>query len=245
MRRLVIWDVPVRLVHGCFIVLIPALWWTANVGMVDLHKKIGLIMLALIVFRLGWGLVGSSTARFATFVHGPKAIRAYIQTLRRTDSATPAVAVVGHNPLGGLSVIALLAILAGQVSLGLVAQDTDGVASGPLNHLVSWDVAVAAGKLHGALFYALLSFIALHVLAILYYRIVKGDDLVTAMVTGRRAFDTATRAPVIAPVWRAAFVAALAVALAVWIAWGLPPWAARFPWDQPPTAEGVDDQSYM
>ena len=236
-----LWDLPVRLVHWSFAALIPALWWSAESGRLELHETLGLVMLALVVFRLLWGLFGSSTARFSTFVRGPAAIRAYLATAR-SGLAAP---LVGHNPLGALSVLALLGLLALQVSLGLFAQDTDAVESGPLNHLVGYDLARTLSEAHELVFNLIIAMVALHLAAILYYRLVRKDDLVRPMLTGRRAFPAGVEAPRIAPLWKAALLALLSGLVALWLAWGAPPWGARFPWDQPAASAQLDSSTYM
>ena len=229
-----LWDLPVRLVHWSFVVLLVALWASAENGAIGLHKTLGLIVLALLVFRLLWGLVGSSTARFTGFIKGPASVRQYLRGLR--DPHHPPV--VGHNPLGGWSVIALLGLLTGQVALGLVTQDTDGVESGPLNHLVSYDTAELARELHELGFNLILAFVALHLAAIAYYRVIKRDNLIAPMITGRRSYAVPVTAPTIAPWWRAALCAALAAALAGWIALGAPRSAAELKASQePPPAD--------
>lgn len=233
-----IWDLPVRLVHWSFAILLPVLWWSAEKGHLDLHKKVGMGMLGLVVFRLVWGLVGSSTARFSSFVRGPQGIIDYLRP-KNEDVAQ----IVGHNPLGALSVLGLLGLLTVQVALGLIAQDTDGIASGPLNHLVSWDTAEAASAAHGAVFNLLLALVVLHLAAIFYYRVFKRENLVKPMLNGTKAFALPVEAPRIAPLWRALLVAVGAATLAMWLAWGAPPWGSPWPWDQ--TAEPVDVQSYM
>ncbi|HSV28809.1 MAG TPA: cytochrome b/b6 domain-containing protein, partial [Candidatus Omnitrophota bacterium] len=96
-----VWDLPVRLFHWLLVALIGALWASGEFGKLDLHMLLGKAALALIVFRLAWGVAGSRTARFTDFVKGPRAIAEY---LRRP------YAVVGHNPLGALSVLALLTL---------------------------------------------------------------------------------------------------------------------------------------
>lgn len=239
--RIAVWDLPVRLIHWSFVALIPALWLSAESGRLDVHETLGLIMFGLVVFRILWGLVGSSTARFSGFVRGPAGIRAYLASHRK-GTGEP---VVGHNPLGGWSVLALLGLLAAQVTLGLFAQDTDAVASGPLNHLVGWDAARAASEAHEAVFNLLVAFIVLHVGAIAWYKLIRKDDLVRPMLTGRKAYDRAVTAPRMAPLWLALIVAIAAGAMAVWVSWGAPPWGARFPWDAPPAAAQIDAESYM
>ncbi|WP_082355832.1 cytochrome b/b6 domain-containing protein [Novosphingobium sp. AAP83] len=224
-NKVVVWDVPVRVVHWSFVALLPALWWSAETRQMDLHFTLGLTMLGLVVFRLVWGVIGSSTARFKQFVTGPGAILRYLKTPENTPH-------IGHNPLGALSVVTLLALLGAQVGLGLFAQDTDAVSSGPLNHLVSWDTATAASDAHGIVFNVLLAIIALHVAAIAFYRFVRKNDLVTPMISGRRAVATSVTQPSIASWIKALSVAIIAAALALWISFGVPPWGAKFPWEQ-------------
>ena len=207
-----LWDLPVRLVHWSFVLLLPALWWTGEQGELDLHRTIGYAMLALVVFRLVWGFVGSGTARFASFVKGPAAVLAYVR-----GTGTPGI---GHNPIGAISVLLLLGLLAAQVGFGLFAQDVDGIESGPLAYLVEYDTADWARGWHNLLFNVLLGVIAIHVLAIVYYRLVKRNDLVTPMVTGNKSYDTAVAAPTLAPLWLALVLAVLAGGLAYWVALG-------------------------
>src|SRR5688572_22217569 len=100
----------------------------------DWHRYSGYTMLGLLTFRIYWGIAGSSTARFARFVAGPRAVLNHLR-LPREERAR----VMGHTPLGGWSVVALLLAMIVQVSLGLFATDIDGIESGPLSHLVSFD----------------------------------------------------------------------------------------------------------
>ncbi len=178
MQRVRVWDLPVRLTHLGFLLLIPALWWTAENGEMERHSQLGYALLFLLLFRLYWGFAGSRNARFASFMRGPAAINAYL----RGRASRP----VGHNPLGALSVVALLGLMATQISLGLFAQDSDGLFSGPLSHLISYDLSDAAREWHERLFNLLAALIALHVLAVLYYQLVKRDRIVEPMVTGKK-----------------------------------------------------------
>lgn len=209
-----LWDWPVRLIHWSFVALMPMLWWTAQHDNISLHKRLGLVMLGLVVARLMWGVVGSEPARFARFVKGPRGLMAYLRGREK--------AAAGHNPLGALSVLALLGLLLAEVVLGLVTQDVDGIESGPLNYLVSFDVAEAARHLHELVFNLLLGLIALHLCAILYYRLFKRDNLLTPMVFGRKALDEGMAAPAMAPAWRALACAVVAAALAWWLGAGAP-----------------------
>jgi cytochrome b len=199
-----VWDLPIRLFHWALVLLVAALWATHELDMMEVHVLLGQAMLGLILFRLIWGLIGSSTARFSSFLRGPRGILAY---LRAPGGA------FGHNPLGGWSVIAMLAVLGVQVGLGLFASDEDGEHYGPLSHLVSYDTATTLAERHETLFNVLLVLIGVHLAAILYYRFAKREDLVTPMVTGRRQPALSGEAMTPAPAWRFWLAASLALGL--------------------------------
>jgi cytochrome b len=199
-----VWDLPVRLFHWALVLLVAALWATHELDMMEVHVLLGQAMLGLILFRLIWGLIGSSTARFSSFLRGPRGVLAY---LRAPGGA------FGHNPLGGWSVVAMLAVLGVQVGLGLFASDEDGEHYGPLSHLVSYDTAVTLAERHETLFNVLLALIGVHLAAVLYYRFVKREDLVTPMVTGRREPASSGEAMTPAPAWRFWLAASLALGL--------------------------------
>lgn len=215
-----LWDLPVRLVHWAIVLLIGGLWWSAEEGDLILHKQFGIAMLILVVFRLLWGLVGSSTARFAEFLRGPGPVLAYCRGL----SGKTAEPIVGHNPLGAWSATLLFALLAAQVALGLVAQDTDGIESGPLNHLVAYETAEWAREWHELFFNVLLAMIALHIVAIAFYLVVKRDNLVLPMLTGKRRFASTVTAPKFAPWWLALACLLVAGAFGGWVWSGAPLW---------------------
>lgn len=205
-----VWDRPVRLVHWLLAALIAFAWWTAEEEMLDWHYRAGLLILGLIVFRLAWGFIGSSTARFSGFVRGPRAIADYL----RGRSGF----VLGHNPLGALSVLALLAMVALETALGLFASDEDGFLSGPLAAFVAEDLAESLTDLHADLFDYLLILIGLHLAAIAFHLLVKRDNLVRPMVTGRGSAPPGTEPMVAAPASRAV-LAALAAFAAMSLIW--------------------------
>jgi cytochrome b len=212
-RTVKLWDLPVRLVHWSLVVLLPALWWTWRSGRTPLHEKLGYITLGLLLFRILWGSFGSSTARFANFVKGPRVIAAYLR------GGSPRS--VGHNPLGALSVLALLGLMIVEAGFGLFAEDIDGEESGALARFVSYETADWAREWHAVLFNVILAVVAVHVLAILFYLLVKRDNLVGPMVTGRKAFEEPIAEPVMAPAWRIIAAAVIAAAIAWWISTGL------------------------
>lgn len=218
LNRIRLWDWPVRLVHWGMTALIPLLWWTAEEGEMERHRQLGLMLLFLVLFRLVWGFVGSETARFASFVRGPRAIADYL--------AGRTAAPLGHNPLGALSVVALLALLVGQLALGMIAQDEYGMVTGPLNHLVSATVGETATEIHEALFNGIVALVALHIGAVLYYQFVKRHNLIGPMLSGRKAVESGVAEPRRAGI--AALIGALLIAAAItsWIASGAPPLGA-------------------
>ena len=132
-RKVRIWDLPTRTFHWAIVLLLPALWWTTQIDRLDLHILLGETTLGLVLFRLIWGAIGSSTARFAGFVRGPGVVLRHIRG--------KAEAAFGHNPAGGWSVIVMLLLLCVQVGLGLFVSDEDGLNTGPLSHLISYDGA--------------------------------------------------------------------------------------------------------
>ncbi|MBV9528863.1 cytochrome b/b6 domain-containing protein [Sphingomonas sp.] len=208
-----VWDLPIRLVHWLLAALIAFSWWSVEYHHTGWHIWSGCAILTLLLFRVMWGVVGSSTARFSGFVRGPAAIRDYLRG-RWTG--------IGHNPLGALSVVALLGDTALQVGLGLIAQDDDGIYAGPLSGLVSSDTSDWARGVHSVNFYVLLGLIALHIGAIIVYRL-RGRRLVGPMITGKAILDP-TAEPLRPGKWWAALLClAVGVALTRWVIAGVPP----------------------
>lgn len=175
-----IWDLPIRLFHWGLVALVLLAWRSAEASDMRTHLLAGAGIAGLLTFRLIWGVVGSSTARFSHFVKGPRAVLAYFAAL---GSAKPEA---GHNPAGGWSVLALLACLSILVGFGLFAVDTDGLNSGPLSDWVDYDAGRAASHWHGVVFTILEGLVAMHLIAVLFYQLIKRHGLIGAMVTGRR-----------------------------------------------------------
>lgn len=176
MKRIRVWDLPVRLFHWLLVLAVLAAFASEKAGNMDAHAFAGLTVLGLVVFRLAWGVVGSRTARFASFVRGPAAIREYLAGRWRGE---------GHNPLGALSVLAILAVLLLQALTGLVAND-DSSFFGPLYDLVSRDTSDLASRIHRLQELVIIGLVLLHIAAIVFYARVKKQDLLRPMVTGWR-----------------------------------------------------------
>jgi cytochrome b len=210
--RVTVWDLPVRLVHWLIAILIPFSWWTAHSDHLAWHRLSGYTILGLLIFRILWGVMGSSTARFSRFLAGPRRVILY---LRGRLAAS-----VGHNPLGGWSVMALLSVLLAQVGLGLFAVDEDAIEAGPLSKFVSFERGRAITHWHHQIFWVLVALIALHLAAILVYAL-RRRNLVGPMITGRAVLDPGVAAPTLAPPWRLAVAAAVALTATWVIAHGL------------------------
>ena len=220
-RKILIWDLPTRLFHWLLVLAIVALVVTGKAGgsWMEWHGRLGLLVLGLLVFRLLWGVMGSTYARFAGFFPTPAKVAAYL----RGQWHAP-----GHNPLGACSVLALLAVPLFQALTGLVAND-DIAFVGPLYDLVGRDLSNLATSWHLLAVNVLLALVALHVAAILFYAHIKKDNLVKPMVLGWK--DSAHGESARGGGW-IAFVLALALAvLAVYGASG-----AWLPEPPPPAA---------
>jgi cytochrome b len=214
-----VWDLPTRLFHWLLVVLIALLYATGEFGMLDMrwHFWLGYVTLALIVFRVSWGLFGSQTSRFSDFVRGPAAVGRYV----KAQISTNAHFSVGHNPLGGWSVLALLLSVLLQSVTGLFA--SDGIdTDGPFSGAVSGYTVKLMTRLHNWNENVLLLLIALHVAAVLFYLLIKHDNLITPMVTGRKQGGPLD-SPRFASTWLALLLLSLsvaAVAAMVWYAGG-------------------------
>lgn len=202
-----VWDGPTRLFHWSLVVLVLVAWLSAGEQM-TIHRGAGYALVGLLAFRLWWGLAGGSTARFAGFVRGPGAIRKYLQASREGAAGEHA----GHNPLGALSVLALLGLVGLQAGLGLFAIDEDGFEGGPLSDRIDFDLARQIAEWHELSFRALQGLVVLHLVAIAYYAVRKRQDLVRPMITGVRRFRAPVQGLVRAPLWR--LVVGVLIALA-------------------------------
>ena len=212
--RIRVWDLPTRIFHWALAALVVFSFTTGKIGggWMDWHLKSGYAILTLLLFRLAWGVVGSSTSRFSGFVRGPGAFYRYAgQILSKRYRA-----VIGHNPVGGWMVIVLLVVLLAQAGSGLFSDD-EIATQGPLAEKVSnalvgkmssfhefngWIIAVAAG---------------VHVLAIAYYGFGLKDNLVKPMWNGWRTVDAGVTQPPMRTAWLAAALLALAAAAVYWL----------------------------
>ncbi|MDB5415019.1 MAG: hydrogenase [Rubritepida sp.] len=187
--RVKVWDGWVRLVHWLIVILIPVSYFTARAGQMEWHMRSGFVLLTLVIFRVCWGLVGSHTARFSRFLRSPFAALAHLRHMRRGPDLE-----IGHNAAGGWMAVLMLALLATQAVTGLFTDDQI-FTQGPLAKRASPEVSDWASYLHLRTINILLAAIALHVLAIVWYRIRLGHNLIGPMVTGHKALPGDTAAP--------------------------------------------------
>lgn len=179
MKTVLIWDLPTRLFHWLLAAAVAGAYFTGETGgnWLIWHGRLGLLIVGLIVFRLVWGFAGSTYARFATFVCGPSTIKAYLSGQWQG---------LGHNPLGALSVLGLLCLVALQLTSGLLATNDDTGYAGPFYAMLSSSLGSLATRLHHKVFDLLAILIGLHVAAIMFYGQVKKEKLLKPMITGSK-----------------------------------------------------------
>ncbi len=210
-RKITVWDVPTRVFHWLAVLLVVAAYATARLNWADWHAYAGYALLAALLFRLLWGLFGSETARFSSFLVSPRAAaRHLVHALGRERDLQ-----VGHNPAGGWMVLLLLALMLGETLSGLYVGN-DIAEEGPLSERVPPPVANLIQALHDRFVWdALLAAIAIHLLAILAYAAVKRHNLLLPMITGRKRLPPGTRPPPMKGSARAVALFACSVAAAI------------------------------
>jgi cytochrome b len=181
LARIRIWDLPTRLFHWTLVALIATSWVSAIRGWMTVHYVCGVAALVLVSFRIAWGFLGSTTARFADFAASPGRVFAYLRALRRGEDSRHA----GHNPAGGWMVLTFLLLILAQAALGLFANDEFDF-KGPLAELISGKRSDLLTRVHVFLFDAILVSTWLHLCAISFYALVKRDNLIGPMVHGTK-----------------------------------------------------------
>jgi cytochrome b len=215
--RVLVWDLPTRAFHWTLAAAVIGLVISAKIGgnAMVWHMRLGLVVLALLTFRIVWGLVGGRWSRFASFIYAPAAVLRYLRGEHRPGDHFE----VGHSPLGALSVFALIALLLVQVGTGLISDD-EIATTGPLNRYVASATGIAATGWHkGYGQWILLGLVGLHVVAIIIYKL-RGKNLLTPMITGDKLLPASVPATQDSLASRSLAVVVLAAcaALVVWIA---------------------------
>ena len=214
-RTVKVWDLPTRLFHWSLVILFGVSW--ASIELSDnafnIHMYSGYTILALVVFRLLWGVFGSTTARFANFVRGLRPTLHYAATILQPKPSNH----IGHNPFGGWMVVLMLGLLLFQTTTGLFAND-DIINEGPLAHWISKDMSDILSGLHQTAFNILLALAGLHIVAVLFYRFFKRENLVTPMITGNKSVSgTITPELRFTSIWIALLLLGIVVAGVAWL----------------------------
>jgi cytochrome b len=185
-----VWDLPTRLFHWAIVLLVGFSWLSARQDWMDWHLRSGYTILTLLLFRLLWGLFGSQTARFTRFLAGPRAVLRHLVHLPRREIDRE----IGHNPAGGWMVALMLVLLSVQAGTGLFSND-DILTEGPLAELAGKDTSDWLSHIHALNFKLIEIVVALHILAVLAYAVLKRQDLVRPMLTGRKRLPATLPAP--------------------------------------------------
>ena len=188
MKKIIrVWDLPIRLFHWLLVVCIAGSFVTINLGdeFIQCHAYFGYSILTLLIFRIVWGFVGSTHARFASFLPTKKAIFDYL------SGSSPRV--LGHNPIGAISVFALIFVLCVQVLTGLFVDDEVSF-QGPLAKYVSGSISSFLSEIHEGNQVVIYTLIAIHIAAIWYYKKFKGENLIKPMISGDKEIDSSEEA---------------------------------------------------
>jgi cytochrome b len=187
-----VWDIYIRTFHWLLLICILVSFISFRLDEMDIHFISGHCVLALLIFRVIWGVIGSRTALFHTFIKGPGAVLSYV----KNPSSEKFKGMIGHSPIAALSVIAMLGIISLQVATGLISDD-EILLQGPLAKYVSGELSYQATTYHGINAKLIIGLIVLHLAAIAFYRFIKKDDIVKPMVTGQKVVseDYAEKAP--------------------------------------------------
>jgi len=216
MQRIRVWDLPTRLFHWALVVLLFFAWATQEYNHMEWHERVGYTILALLIFRVVWGFVGSDTARFTRFLRGPLAALRHLGHLHRREEDTE----VGHNAAGGWMVLVMLALISVQAGTGLFANDLDdgGDTEGPLAQFISRDQSDYLGHIHSLNFKLIEIAIVLHLVAIVTYLALKRHNLVRPMITGTKLMPDWVKAPRMRSPLLALAVLVVAVGIVAWVA---------------------------
>jgi cytochrome b len=217
-----VWDLPIRLFHWLLLLAVSGALVSVKLGWMQWHGRFGLAVLGLVFFRLAWGLIGSTHARFWHFVTGPGRLLAYLRGRYRP---------IGHNPLGAWSVLAILCLLLFQAGSGLFATD-DIAFSGPLSRAVDSGTSALLTSWHMRMEWVIYGLIALHVTAVLFHVLIKKETLIRPMITGRKPTADPSAENARGGGWLAFLIALAMTAAVVWVANG-----ALLPAPAPPPAD--------
>jgi len=184
-KKHLIWDLPLRVFHWLFVLTIAGAWYTSeHSDFIDYHMMLGYFALGLLVFRISWGLVGPKHARFSQFLPSPNTLIEYLQSIKHKKKFHSP----GHNPLGSFMVVLMIVLITLQAVSGLFIND-DIFSSGPYYGSIASSTEKVMKFLHHNVFDFMIISIALHLLAIAYYWLIKKENLILPMITGKKNAD--------------------------------------------------------
>ena len=211
-----VWDLPVRLFHIALITAFVGAFVTNRLGVsyFKYHVWCGYAVIVLVAFQIVWGLVGTRHAQFWNFVRGPVSTLRYLAATLRGNEPHFA----GHNPLGAAMVVFLLTALGKQAVLGLFSND-EIFNVGPLYGAVSNELSLTLTSLHRRLFYWIAGAVGIHILAVLAHLVFKRENLVKAMITGRKPGHSVAASDAIpsSRLWLAALLVTAAACALFWV----------------------------
>jgi cytochrome b len=181
-----VWDLPTRTFHWLLVISFAVAYFSNLLGVSYFvyHLWSGYFVILLLVFRLCWGVIGAHHSRFINFVPNPKETIRYLRDLVKGKSKS----YQGHNPLGAWMVLLLLVSLLIQAITGLFSND-EIFNAGPLYAYVSHEISLWLTGIHKDLFYWIFAAVVLHVLAVFFYLIIKRENLIKPMITGKKLAD--------------------------------------------------------
>ncbi len=207
-----VWDLATRLFHWTLVILVAALYISAETNNAVIHRYLGLAVLTLLLFRICLGFIGSDSSRFAGFIKGPDAVFNYLRNLLSKGTTSYA----GHNPVGGLMVVTIITLLTVAAISGLFADD-GCVTHAPLGYLVTLQASDLFTFIHHVCTNVILILVALHILAAFFYLIIKRQNLIWSLVTGKKFLqDSRVDVPRLVSPWMAMSVLVLS-GTAVWL----------------------------
>ncbi|GLX78553.1 hydrogenase [Thalassotalea insulae] len=215
-KQYLVWDLPIRIFHWGFVILLLALWYTSEQdrGLIEVHMKLGYLALGFVLFRIIWGFVGTTHARFKNFVPNFYQVIIYI----RGSLSDKTTQYAGHNPAGSLMVLLMLLLVLVQASTGLFIND-EVFSSGPYSGVLSSELERLLKFIHSNGFNAILLMSSVHVFAVFYYLLVKKQNLIKPMVNGKKAAHVISEDAAIesSKIVKAAVVAIAVAAFVYWL----------------------------
>jgi cytochrome b len=211
MKKIKVWDIPTRLFHWALLIGVAFMWYSSgDFDLMEYHMIVGRVILCMLIFRIVWGLVGSTTARFSDFIRSPLSGLLYLfgKDTSRTE---------GHNPAGGWMILALMLVLLTQAITGLFADD-DIFYSGPFFLSVNADLADWLNGMHHQNIDYLWVLVGIHILASIVYQ-VRGKNLIGSMLTGNKQAEDATEEPEMRSSWLALAIFCVICGLGYYFTW--------------------------